>query len=77
MKIDEQKKEMEESAKSAQRVRNELNSFKGRVIKFSTDTVCDLCNMYLIKRDYLLYQCGHKYHRMCYDQELRSLFGKL
>jgi vacuolar protein sorting-associated protein 18 len=74
--IEEQKREMDESDKSAQRVRNELQSFKGRVIRFSTDTVCDLCNFYLIKRDYQLYQCGHKYHRVCYEHELKALFGK-
>lgn len=74
-KIEEQRKDMEDSAKSAEKVRTELNSFRNRSITISATEQCAICEVYLFLKPFFIFPCGHKFHGDCFEKSLMAIPG--
>ncbi|XP_055616898.1 vacuolar protein sorting-associated protein 18 homolog [Toxorhynchites rutilus septentrionalis] len=70
IKIQEQRKDMEESAKSAERVRSELQSFRNRSVTIGAQEQCAVCGVYLLLKPFFIFHCGHKFHGECLERQL-------
>lgn len=75
-KIQEQKKEMEESAEAAERVRESIQSFRNRSVTISAQEKCSSCGNFLLIRQFFLFPCSHKFHADCLEKMLMNLFSK-
>ncbi|XP_031628679.1 vacuolar protein sorting-associated protein 18 homolog isoform X2 [Contarinia nasturtii] len=69
-KIQEQRIDMEESAKSAERVRNELQTFRNRSIVIDGQELCAICSGYLQVKPFFIFPCGHKFHHDCLEHQI-------
>nr|QHN70697.1 deep orange [Limenitis arthemis astyanax] len=69
--IEELKAEMEEATKSAEYVRNEIQSFRNRSVLISVSDSCCLCSLALLLRPFYLFPCGHRFHSDCLLSEIR------
>ncbi|KFB39679.1 AGAP000983-PA-like protein [Anopheles sinensis] len=67
VKIQEQRRDMEESAKSAARVRQELETFRNRSVTIGAQEQCLLCAVYLLLKPFFIFHCGHKFHADCLE----------
>lgn len=76
IRIQEQRRDMEESAKSAERVRSDLQTFRNRSILIGAQEMCAICNVYLLLKPFFLFQCGHKCHAECLERELTNYLSK-
>lgn len=63
--IEELKAEMEDATKSAEYVRNEIQSFRNRSVHVSVSDTCRLCSLALLLRPFYLFPCGHRFHADC------------
>ncbi|XP_053678287.1 vacuolar protein sorting-associated protein 18 homolog [Anopheles nili] len=70
VKIQEQRRDMEESAKSASRVRQELQTFRSRSVTIGAQEQCTVCGVYLMLRPFFVFHCGHKFHGDCLERQL-------
>ncbi|XP_052859668.1 vacuolar protein sorting-associated protein 18 homolog [Anopheles cruzii] len=70
MKIQEQRKDMEESARSASRVRNELQTFRNRSVTIGAQEQCVVCGIYLLLKPFFVFHCGHKFHADCLEHQI-------
>lgn len=61
---------MEESAKSAERVRNDLQTFRNRSIVIDGQEVCAICSGYLLVKPFFIFPCGHKFHHDCLEHQI-------
>lgn len=77
MKIQDQRKDMDESAKSAERVRNELQSFRNRSITVNAQEQCGDCGIYLLLKPFFVFPCGHKFHSDCLQKLIVPLLSEL
>lgn len=68
---------MEESAKSAERVRNDLQTFRNRSVVIGGQDVCAICNVYLLVKPFFVFPCGHKFHNDCLEQQMMNHLSKL
>lgn len=66
---------MEESAKSAERVRNDLQTFRNRSVTITTQEQCAICNINLLIKPFLIFPCGHKFHGDCLEKQLLICLG--
>lgn len=73
MKIVEQRNEMEDSAKSAERVRNDLQTFRNRSVTVGAQEQCAVCSVYLLLKPFFIFPCGHKFHGDCLEKQLIPL----
>lgn len=76
MKIQEQRKDMDESAKSAEKVRNDLQTFRNRSVVIGGQDLCSVCNVYLLLKPFLIFPCGHKFHSECLEQQVIQSLSK-
>lgn len=67
---------MEESAKSAERVRNDLQTFRNRSMVIGAQDVCAICNAHLLLKPFFLFPCGHKFHGECLEKQLATYLCK-
>uniref|UniRef100_A0AAG5DYN6 Vacuolar protein sorting-associated protein 18 homolog n=2 Tax=Anopheles atroparvus TaxID=41427 RepID=A0AAG5DYN6_ANOAO len=74
-KIQELRHDMEESAKAAARVRQELESFRNRSVTISADEQCKLCPIYLLMKPCFIFHCGHKFHADCLETAVVPLLA--
>uniref|UniRef100_A0A2M4ADN3 Vacuolar protein sorting-associated protein 18 homolog n=1 Tax=Anopheles triannulatus TaxID=58253 RepID=A0A2M4ADN3_9DIPT len=72
-KIQEQRKDMEESSKSAAKVRSELQKFRNRSVTLGVSDQCDICYAVLLVRPCLVFHCGHKFHADCLERRVMPL----
>ncbi|XP_047507228.1 vacuolar protein sorting-associated protein 18 homolog isoform X1 [Pieris napi] len=63
--IEELKIEMEDATKSAECVRNEIQSFRNRSVLVSVTDVCCVCDIALLLRPFYLFPCAHRFHTDC------------
>ncbi|XP_053690859.1 vacuolar protein sorting-associated protein 18 homolog [Sabethes cyaneus] len=70
IRIQEQRKDMEESAKSAERVRSELQTFRNRSVTIGAQEQCAICGVYLLLKPFFIFHCGHKFHGDCLERQL-------
>lgn len=61
---------MDESAKSAEKVRRDLNSFRNKSFTISATEQCVFCEGYLFMKPFLIFPCGHKFHGDCLEKNL-------
>lgn len=73
--IQDLKEEMEEATESAERVRNEIQTFRNRYAYIKTTDACSICGSTLIVRSFYLFPCGHKFHSDCLLVELTPNLG--
>ncbi|XP_014259260.1 vacuolar protein sorting-associated protein 18 homolog isoform X2 [Cimex lectularius] len=71
--IEDLKEEMQDATKSAEVVRNEIQSFRTRhtIIKWNTN--CFICKLQLLMRPFYAFPCGHFFHFDCLVTELKPL----
>lgn len=67
---------MEESAKAAERVRNDLQTFRNRSISIGAQEHCAMCNIYLLLKPFFIFPCGHKFHADCLESNLLKYLSK-
>lgn len=67
---------MEESAKSAEIVRNNLQTFRNRSIIINGQDLCAICNAYLLLKPFFLFPCGHKFHEECLEKDILNYLSK-
>lgn len=75
-KIQEQRNDMEESAKSAERVRNDLQTFRNRSVVIDGQEPCNICSNYLLTKPFFIFPCGHKFHNDCMEQRIAEYLSK-
>uniref|UniRef100_A0A6B2EJR4 Vacuolar protein sorting-associated protein 18 homolog n=1 Tax=Phlebotomus kandelakii TaxID=1109342 RepID=A0A6B2EJR4_9DIPT len=75
LKIQEQRRDMDESAKSAEKVRAELQSFRNRSLTFSTTDLCSVCSSALLVRPFFIFPCSHKFHEDCLEKQRTSMLS--
>lgn len=76
VRIQEQKKDMAEAERAAERVRGELQRFRERALTISGDDLCGSCATLVLQRACFVFPCGHKLHADCLERELVQLLGK-
>lgn len=75
-KIQQQRKDMDESAKSAERVRNELQSFRNHSVVIDGQQKCAVCDVYLLVKPFFVFPCGHKFHNDCLEHRITEHLSK-
>lgn len=75
-KIQEQKKEMEECAEAADKVRSTIQSFRNRSVTICAQDKCSGCGSFLLLRPFFLFPCSHKFHADCLEKNLIQLLSK-
>ncbi|CAD7089837.1 unnamed protein product [Hermetia illucens] len=69
-KIQDQQRDMDESAKAAERVRAELQTFRNRSVTISAQEPCSICEIYLLLKPFFIFPCGHKFHSDCLEKQI-------
>lgn len=72
----EQKRDMEESAKAADRVRADLQHFRNRSVAISSSDLCAICGTFVLARPFFIFPCGHKFHLDCLEKQARNHMDK-
>lgn len=67
---------MDESAKSAERVRNDFQMFRNRSVVIGSDEQCAICSVYLLLKPFFVFPCGHKFHGDCLETQLINYLSK-
>lgn len=62
---------MKEATKSAEQVRDDIQSFRNRYTFINCDEVCEICNCILMVRPFYMFPCQHKFHSDCLLNELQ------
>lgn len=70
LRIQEQKKDMAEAERSAERVRQELQMFRERSVAVGADDLCGACATFVLQRPCFVFPCGHKLHADCLEREV-------
>lgn len=68
--IQDLKDEMEEASKSAELIRDEINSFRKRYTVVNSSKNCEECSTQLLLKPFYLFPCGHSFHSDCLLKEL-------
>lgn len=75
--IQELKEEMTEATESAERVRDEIQSFRNRYTFIKATDTCSICQMTIMARAFYIFPCGHRFHTDCLLTDLTPNLGKL
>nr|CAD7458172.1 unnamed protein product [Timema tahoe] len=71
--IQDLKEEMEEATKSAEVIREEIQTFRNRCSFVHSHDVCSLCDLRLLMRPFYLFPCGHRFHSDCLVSDLSPM----
>ncbi|XP_023014330.1 vacuolar protein sorting-associated protein 18 dor isoform X2 [Leptinotarsa decemlineata] len=69
------KDEMEEATKSAEQVRDEIQSFRNHFTLINNTDACEICNITLMIKPFYMFPCHHKFHSDCLLSELSPFLG--
>lgn len=67
---------MKEAAKSAERVRDELQTFRNRAIIIDGQEQCSICDVFLLVKPFFMFPCGHKFHTDCLETGIAEYLCK-
>lgn len=70
------REEMDESARAAEVVRDELQAFRQRSVRVAADAPCSVCEALLMQRPFLMFQCGHMVHVDCAERAIAKQMGE-
>lgn len=70
------REEMDESARAAELVRDELQAFRQRAVRIAADAPCTVCAGLLMQRPFLVFQCGHMVHVDCAERTIVRELGE-
>lgn len=73
--IQDLKEEMTEATKSAELVREDIQSFRNHYTYIQSTEACDICNVMILLRPFYIFPCLHKFHMDCLREELEPLLG--
>ncbi|PSN40464.1 Vacuolar protein sorting-associated protein 18 [Blattella germanica] len=68
--IQDLKEEMEEATRSAQVIREEIQTFRNRYAFVQVRDTCAICDLQLLLRPFYLFPCGHRFHSDCLLAEI-------
>ncbi|XP_060521918.1 vacuolar protein sorting-associated protein 18 homolog isoform X2 [Cylas formicarius] len=69
------KEEMEEATRSAEQVREEIQSFRNCYAYVRSGDACEICGLALLARPFYLFPCHHRFHSDCLLAELAPHLG--
>ncbi|KAG5878017.1 hypothetical protein JTB14_025471 [Gonioctena quinquepunctata] len=69
------KDDMEEATKSAEQVREEIQSFRNHYTLINSTDACEICNVTLLIKPFYMFPCQHKFHSDCLLAELSPSLG--
>ncbi|XP_054289696.1 vacuolar protein sorting-associated protein 18 homolog isoform X1 [Macrosteles quadrilineatus] len=70
--IQDLREEMEDATKSADVIRQEIQSFRTRYTVLEPGDACAVCDIRLILRPFYVFPCGHRFHADCLVTELKQ-----
>lgn len=73
--IEESKEELEELHHNAETVKADILELKQRAVEISTSQMCS-CKNLLLKSDFIMFPCGHGFHKQCLFDSLLHSFKK-
>nr|CAI5818148.1 unnamed protein product [Callosobruchus analis] len=74
-KIQNLKEEMEEATKSAEQVRQQIQSFRNHYTIINSTDTCEICDITLMIKPFYMFPCHHKFHSDCLLNELSPTLG--
>ncbi|VEN49877.1 unnamed protein product [Callosobruchus maculatus] len=74
-KIQNLKEEMEEATKSAEQVRQQIQSFRNHYTIINSTDTCEICDVTLMIKPFYMFPCHHKFHSDCLLNELSPTLG--
>ncbi len=69
--IEELRREMEESNRSADTIRAEIQEYKNSHVFVRAVDSCSVCSGFLMSKPFYLFNCGHRMHSSCLEEEVR------
>ncbi|ODQ77248.1 hypothetical protein BABINDRAFT_163747 [Babjeviella inositovora NRRL Y-12698] len=57
--------EMKESTKTAERIKQDIEAYKTRFTIIEPGEECHLCELLLVKKQFISFPCGHGFHKDC------------
>uniref|UniRef100_A0A6P7GKW2 Vacuolar protein sorting-associated protein 18 homolog n=1 Tax=Diabrotica virgifera virgifera TaxID=50390 RepID=A0A6P7GKW2_DIAVI len=69
------KDEMEEATKSAEQVREDIETFRNHRTIINTTDTCEVCNKTLLIKPFYMFPCHHRFHSDCLLAELSPFLG--
>uniref|UniRef100_A0A336LYU9 Vacuolar protein sorting-associated protein 18 homolog n=1 Tax=Culicoides sonorensis TaxID=179676 RepID=A0A336LYU9_CULSO len=76
IKLQEQKRDMDDSVKSAETIRKKLENFRNRSLIVSGSDICAICETTLFLKPFFLFPCSHKFHSDCMEKEILANLSK-
>lgn len=71
--IQDLKEEMEDATKSAEVIRNEIQTFRSKYSVILSTDLCCICDIQLLLRPFYSFPCGHRFHSDCLMTEIMQL----
>ncbi|XP_071444491.1 vacuolar protein sorting-associated protein 18 homolog [Hetaerina americana] len=71
--IQDLKEEMEEATKSAEIIRQDIQSFRNRHTVVKAHDLCCVCDCRLLARAFYVFPCGHRFHSDCLLHQVHPL----
>lgn len=70
------REEMDESARAAELVRDELQAFRQRSVRIGAHELCAVCKTLLMQQPFFVFQCGHMFHADCMEAKMAQQMRK-
>lgn len=74
--IDSLRQEMDNSARSAEQIRNDIEALSSRYVIVEPGEKCWICSMPLLSRQFFVFPCQHAFHSDCLGKKVLDAAGK-
>ncbi|KAI5303454.1 hypothetical protein KEM56_007530 [Ascosphaera pollenicola] len=74
--IDSLRQEMDNSARSADQIRNDIEALNSRYVIVEPGEKCWICSMPLLSRQFFVFPCQHAFHSDCLGKKVLDAAGK-